>query len=62
MVASTLPSKSPFALRGKVEFGKLPDNAHRCSNCLVKKEIKALLSCASCGGVRYRGKECQKTD
>jgi hypothetical protein len=44
------------------EYGKLPDNAHRCSNCLEKKESKALSFCASCGVVRYCGKECQKAD
>jgi hypothetical protein len=56
-------SKSPFALRGKLEYGKLPDNAPRCSNCLeVKKESKALSSCASCGKVRYCGRVCQKAD
>jgi hypothetical protein len=56
-------SKSSFALRGMPAYGKLPDNAVRCSNCLEKKkESKALLRCASCGFVRYCGRECQKTD
>jgi hypothetical protein len=55
-------SKSHFALRGKPEYGKVPDNAERCSNCLAVKEGKALLNCASCGVVRYCGRECQKTD
>jgi ankyrin repeat protein len=55
-------SKSQFALRGTPKYGKLPDNAHRCSNCLEKKESKALRACSSCGVVRYCGKECQKID
>jgi hypothetical protein len=55
-------SKSPFALLGRPECGKVPDNAHRCSNCLEKKESKTLLNCASCGRVRYCGKVCQKAD
>jgi hypothetical protein len=55
-------SKSPFALRGKPEYGKLPDNAHRCSGCLEAKESKALQYCASCGVTRYCGRECQKAD
>jgi hypothetical protein len=56
-------SKSHFALRGKSEYGKLPDNSPRCSNCLLeKKKSKALMSCASCRRVRYCGKECQVAD
>jgi hypothetical protein len=56
-------SKSPFALRGTPEYGKIPDNAARCSSCLAaKEEIKALRSCASCGKVRYCGTVCQKAD
>jgi hypothetical protein len=55
-------SKSPFALRGKPEYGKCPDNAARCSGCLEKKESKSLRACASCGVVRYCGKDCQRTD
>jgi hypothetical protein len=55
-------SKSPFALRGRPEYGKLPDNAQRCCNCLEEKESKALRACASCDRVCYCGKECQKAD
>jgi ankyrin repeat protein len=55
-------SKSPFALRGKPKYGKLPDNAARCSGCLEVKESKVLQCCASCGVVRYCGRECQKAD
>jgi hypothetical protein len=46
-------SKSPFALRGRPEYGKLPDNAHRCCNCLEEKESKALRACASCDRVCF---------
>jgi ankyrin repeat protein len=55
-------SKNHFALRGKPEYGKLPDNAARCSNCIEKMECKALNFCASCGVVRYCSKVCQKAD
>jgi hypothetical protein len=44
------------------EYGKLPDNAQRCRGCLEEKESKVLGSCASCGVVRYCGRECQKED
>jgi ankyrin repeat protein len=61
-------SKSPFAFRGQPEYGKLPDNYHRCSGCLERKKKgrkskkPALRDCASCGVVRYCGEECQKND
>jgi hypothetical protein len=57
-------SKSNFALRGKLEYGKGADNAQRCTNCQqTKKETKvaaALRACASCDGARYCGKDCHK--
>jgi hypothetical protein len=58
-------SKSHFALRGMPEYGKLPDNAQRCSYCQKKKEesnVTVLRGCASCGVVHYCGQECQKAD
>jgi hypothetical protein len=55
-------SKSPYALRGQLEYGKVPDNAHRCGNCLEKKESKSFFNCSSCGRVRYCGRQCQKDD
>jgi hypothetical protein len=60
-------SKSPFALREQPEYGKVPDNTRRCSNCLEKKKNnkkkkKALQYCANCGVVRYCSEECQVAD
>jgi hypothetical protein len=54
-------AKSPFALIGMPEYGKLPDTATRCSNCRVQaKTGKKWLRC--CGKVGYCSKECQLAD
>jgi hypothetical protein len=54
-------AKSPFALIGMPAFGKLPDTAARCSNCLVDAcKGKKWRHC--CGKVTYCSKECQLVD
>jgi hypothetical protein len=49
-------SKSPFALLGMPEQGKLPDALTRCSWCIQGKE-KGMLQC--CSQTRYCGRVCQ---
>jgi hypothetical protein len=65
-------AKSPFALVGMPEYGKLPDSAQHCSNC--RSEVTAgkkyfccgtAVSCKylrCCGKVGYCSKECQLAD
>jgi hypothetical protein len=50
-------SKSPFALIGMPEYGKLPDNANRCS-CCIQSIKKGMLRC--CASTRYCNVACQK--
>jgi hypothetical protein len=50
-------SKSPFALIGMPECGKVPETRTRCSWCIQPKE-KGMLQC--CTGTRYCSVACQK--
>jgi hypothetical protein len=50
-------SKSPFALIGMPEYGKIPDTLTRCS-CCVQPIKKGLVQC--CRIARYCSTVCQK--
>jgi hypothetical protein len=50
-------SKSPFALIGMPEDGRVPDKLTRCSCCIQPKE-KGMLRC--CTSTRYCSAACQK--
>jgi ankyrin repeat protein len=54
-------AKSPFALIGMPEYGKLADTVARCSNCRAEGVVgKKWLRC--CGKVTYCSKVCQLAD
>ena len=54
-------SKSPHALIGMPEFGKVSDTKERCSHCIQQcKSGVRFLKC--CGRVGYCSKACQKAD